>query len=52
MAAERLAGVLVALLAALALVDVTNVATMEHAAVLVAAIGVGGLAMILRARTP
>jgi hypothetical protein len=49
-AADRISGVAVALLAALALADVTNLATMQHAAVLVAAIGVAGLAAILRAR--
>lgn len=49
-AADRIAGAAVALLAALALADVTNLATMQHAAVFVAAIGVAGLAIILRAR--
>ena len=48
--ADRLAGAAVVALAALALVDADDLAAMQHAAVLVAALGIAGLVLMLRAR--
>ena len=48
--ADRLAGAAVAVLAAFALADATDVATMQHAAILAAAVGIAGLVILLRAR--
>jgi hypothetical protein len=50
MLADRLAGAAVVALAALALTDAANWATMQHAAVAVAAIGIAGLVVMVRAR--
>jgi hypothetical protein len=48
--ADRLAGGAVAALAALALIDVGDLAAMQHAAILVAALSIAALVVVLRTR--
>jgi hypothetical protein len=48
--ADRLAGLAVVALAALALTDAGNWAAMQHVAVVTAALGVAGLVVMLRTR--